>query len=103
MSPAELRRLLELAAKAAGMPEKWTGDGIYVREQFCEVPWNPVENDGDALRLEVDMKFTAAWEPMRGGWSIGAIVNGEFKWLVFHEDRKQASVRAAAAIGEAMT
>lgn len=100
MSAAELRRLLELAAKAAGLSMNWNMGAPMVDESGRY--WNPITDDGDALRLEVTLKATAAWEPMRGGWSIGAIVNGEFKWLTFHEDRKLATTMAAAAIGEEM-
>jgi hypothetical protein len=46
------RELLELAAKAAGI-EVFTGehdDGLHDVDGFA---WNPLTNDGDALRLAV--------------------------------------------------
>ncbi|MCA3177604.1 MAG: hypothetical protein O9345_16250 [Burkholderiaceae bacterium] len=38
------RQLLEAAAKAAGIDPKW--DGLYWQ-------WNPLTDDGDALRREI--------------------------------------------------
>ena len=54
------RELLELAAKAAGVdfytPEggdtPWCGRGFYLRGGAV---WNPLEDDGDALRLAVQL------------------------------------------------
>lgn len=92
------RELLEAAARAAGNGAVWyagLGMGIDTGAAFPRL-WNPLADDGDTLRLEVALKFTAAWEPMRGGWSIGGIVGGEFRWLAFNEDRKRATVSAAA-------
>lgn len=104
------RELLELAAKAAGLePDKaeWTQRAGLVWIQHVdgirkEFRWNPLTDDGDALRLEVVLKATVAWDPMRGSWSVGAIVNGEFKWLAFHTDRNRATTMAAAEIGRKM-
>ncbi len=54
------RELLELAAKAAGLPmcEEWDcaadGDGILIGAGNGDLkPWNPLTDDGDALRLAV--------------------------------------------------
>lgn len=63
------RELLELAAKANGLPWKWVKcpayktevPGILRRDEVHEVDyypgWNPLENDGDALRLAVKLEF----------------------------------------------
>lgn len=102
--------LLELAAKAAGIELiSWTNmydacdeiGGRFITRPRGE-PWNPLEDDGDALRLAVklslhiqpcgadcwvtDLKITAI-EPM-GSDPYAAT--------------RRAIVRAAAAIGEAM-
>lgn len=100
--------LVERAAKAAGIEVR----GIYSESdsdffyadigEVDVVEWNSLTNFDDTLNLEISLKFTAAWEPMRGGWSIGAIVNGEFKWLSFHEDRQRATTMAAAAIEQGL-
>lgn len=98
-APHDTRKLLELAAKAAGV----ASDGLgRCHDYDRDAPWMPHTDDGDALRLEIALKFTAAWEPMRSEWNIGGIVAGEFKWLASHEDRKLATTMAAATIGEAM-
>ena len=49
------RELLELAAKAAGL--KWHNGHIRVDADADYVPWNPLENDGDAFRLAVKLRM----------------------------------------------
>lgn len=58
------RELLELAAKAEGIEgayESWTGQGFKdgIRQILngakCQRPWNPLTDDGDALRLAVKL------------------------------------------------
>lgn len=55
------RALLELAAKAAGMiPKEFAGsdafmDGVLER-------WNPLQDDGDALRLAVKLRISLIHE-----------------------------------------
>ncbi len=65
--------------------------------------WNSLKHGEDTLRLEIDLRMTSAWEPMRSTWRIGAIVNGEFRWLAEHEDRLRATTLAAASIGGALS
>lgn len=59
------RELLELAAKAAGIDVRW-GDGWQSGTMFRSLPrpnsplvtnvaWNPLTDDGDALRLAVKL------------------------------------------------
>ena len=58
------RELLELAAKAAGM-EVWTDiDGnLYTSMQdLIEKSWNPLTDDGDALRLAVKIGMGVLYE-----------------------------------------
>lgn len=66
------------------------------------VNWCPPDNDGDALRLARRLRMTIADEPSRGGWSVGAVVNGAFAWLAHDDDQRAAIFRAAIAIGKAM-
>jgi hypothetical protein len=48
------RELLELAARAAGVELKWTESG----KHYSGVePFNPLTNDGDALRLAVKLNL----------------------------------------------
>ena len=46
------REMLEFAAKAY-VGESWYGDGAYM-DSFLSV-WNPLANDGEALRLAVSL------------------------------------------------
>ena len=53
------RESLELAAKAAGYDVRSDGEGgltITVKRGLCR-GWNPLTNDGDALRLAVKLKM----------------------------------------------
>ena len=78
------KELIELAAKAAGYPPD---DSAWDDEI-----WNPFEDDGDALRLAVKIK----WVPSRV----------EVVGLSMNEDpyaaARRAIVRAAAEIGKEM-
>ena len=119
------RELLELAAKAAGI-EAWPGVGFQSHMLFTRsaksgydgrvtgVEWNPLTDDGDALRLAVacgiSFGISADTGRMRVAWFIG----GELHTLDMPENHpmelpasaiewlRRAIVRAAAAIGEAM-
>jgi hypothetical protein len=48
-------KLLELAAKAAGLSHP---DGVYWIRNEAGDGWNPITDDGDALRLAVKLRFT---------------------------------------------
>ena len=98
------RELLELAAKAAGIDVHidatqwgrfWVNDGGF---------WNPLTDDGDALRLAV--KLEIAVNPYAGKT---VVANDDIKWFG-HEKwdchdgdplaaTRRAIVRAAAEIG----
>jgi hypothetical protein len=60
----EDRELLELAAKAAGYARMtWLDDVPYVSrdmngDHYSFDAWNPLQNDGDALRLAVKLRIT---------------------------------------------
>lgn len=98
------RELLEMAAKAAGMiPQEFAGndafmDGVLER-------WNPLQDDGDALRLAVSLNIhiSPKSEYVEARYFDGAA------WNCFREDREAsdaatrlAITRAAAQIGKAM-
>ena len=54
------KTLLEMAAKAAGFPAGWVLQG-----------WNPLTDDGDALRLAVNLNIDIhqnSLERPGGGW-----------------------------------
>lgn len=118
------RELLELAAKAAGLQlcgYSWIGeneddeeceilDAAFVKnspEQDVATMWNPLTDDGDALRLAVKLSIHirlwiyACEAEDNDGRSTGMIHASDCGGDVGAATRR-AIVRAAAAIGEAM-
>ena len=101
------RELLELAAKAAGIEgeiKKTFGGWPCVMRKNGHA-WQPLHDDGDALRLAVDLDFDieltedAAW--------AGGINSQNHQLYEWHRNCKYAAtrraiVRAAASIGKAM-
>ena len=130
------RELLELAARAVGgdfisqteYDEETSGykTRTWIREQGRLIEWNPLTDDGDALRLAVKLKFNFAYKPqdtdnhhpipsgvtvwLRHPASYGLSHTTKLPAFVFeqHHDEdhcaatRRAIVRAAAAIGEQM-
>lgn len=110
------RELLELAAKAAGLPElRGAGSQHHCYYVLDEQPtkWNPLTDDGDALRLVVSLSLELQWR--FDGRLVAFNLVGPFnldKKRFFaiessREDRqantRRAIVRAAAEIGKGMT
>lgn len=100
------REDFEHAARAAGLRVRtWdghTGTLCAIDDGHHGCMWMPNRDDGDALRLARHLRMTIADEPSRGGWSVGAVVNGAFAWLAHDEDQRAAIFRTAIAIGKAM-
>lgn len=107
MNAQETRRLLELAAKAAGVEiGTWSNcqPGGFVKGG-SGVFWNPLTSDGDALRLEVALRLSVV-RSLRGD---AMAMNHDFSVSVTEpagEDpcatTRLVIVRAAAAVGEQM-
>jgi hypothetical protein len=58
------RKLLELAAKAAGIEVHWDAtDTAWLK--WPSFSWNPLTDDGDALRLATKLNL---WEAVRDGF-----------------------------------
>jgi len=56
------KELLELAAKAAGIYIEFDSDGkSYIGNDYVK-EWNPLTDDGDALRLAVKLRLTISWD-----------------------------------------
>ncbi|MFM9932089.1 hypothetical protein ACOTF2_06975 [Achromobacter xylosoxidans] len=102
------RQLLELAAKAGGI-EVWPGIGFQAHMLFTRpakadpdgkvtgVEWNPLDDDGAALRLAADLDLFG--DPSYWHWlAIARLSNSTDK----HANVRRAIVRAAAAIGKEM-
>lgn len=117
------RELLELAAKAAGYDdaEYQEGEWMEIRYGFAAAMWsdklhdetgqghwNPLADDGDALRLAAKLKIDLEWQATSGfpEPAVEAYRREEAE-AVFcaseHEDDyRRAIVRAAAEIGKNM-
>jgi hypothetical protein len=89
--------LLELAAKAAGMAR-------------LSVHWNPLTDDGDALRLAVKLRMridVLPWATDANPWNAYDTNNSDaIRHNEYPDDScaatRRAIVRAAAEIGKAM-
>ena len=63
------RELLEFAAKAAGVELEWQAAGwAHCLDTGCE--WNPLTDDGDALRLTVKLGLAVSVEYQVGSTSV---------------------------------
>ncbi len=100
------RELLEAAARAAGMNTRDLGDdrGLYV-VGGSGLPWNPLHDDGDALRLAVKLRldiWNQGFEVRILGEKLNARIN-EASTMGYDLETatRRAIVRAAASIGSA--
>jgi hypothetical protein len=103
------RELLEAAAKAAGMSEMlaWTpGATPWLRvNPDLSRPWNPLTDDGDALRLAHALRLNIEPQTTMGGkpvgfnvWPVGRGDCGVTEDGDSAADLRRAIVRAAAAL-----
>ena len=101
------RELLELAAKAAEMGGVPGSTGIH----HDNGTWNPLTDDGDALRLAVKLKLeisigARSRDPETKELFEITIVTGDDGWATEHHSidpyaaTRRAIVRAAAEIGK---
>ncbi|AIJ45535.1 hypothetical protein O987_06960 [Comamonas testosteroni TK102] len=92
------RELLELAAKAAGIEVWWTENygGVFLRDRNSPVIWNPLNDDGDALRLAVATKVLFDMQD-----HLGSLLFEEGAQPSHEHAVRRAIVRAAAAIAAA--
>lgn len=114
------RELLQLAAKAAGVVgeyECWAGQGFIegIRQILngskCYRLWNPLTDDGDALRLAVALNLTVVFHPALNQvlcrpYHTRDMGSESREDAEKHADpyaaTRRAIVRAAAAIGAAI-
>ena len=105
------RELLELAAKAAGIKALRSPDGVLrdctggnpAMNIFAAKPWNPLTDDGDALRLAVKLQLfiqinsgsATAWKWRGENWYEQASDYADDMGAT----TRRAIVRAAAEIG----
>jgi hypothetical protein len=106
MTMSDDKTLLELAAKAAGidhrrLPDAWPN-------RFDDDQWNPLIDDGDALRLAVKLNLSLSTGPCIvkcnsiSGALRGNFINEDSIYQDRYAANRRAIVRAAAAIGESM-
>ena len=104
------REMLELAARAAGLKEFTEINGRFaVRTRFTGMqdwsPWNPLTDDGDALRLAVYLEFeidiTSTGVAVRTRCGLKVLVNKTEEPDLCAAARL-AITRAAAEIGRQM-
>lgn len=106
------RELLELAAKAVGFSSwDWLGgDGLMnvYDAEGRQSAWNPLTNDGDALRLAVklNIQITPGTYNKDEFTAFKAAGGEAHEFRHFQQDEyaatRRAIVRAAAEIGKAM-
>ena len=104
------RELLELAAKAAGYKHTQWAPLLHPKVDWgvCTVDgiWNPLESDGDALRLAVKLNLAIQTLPGRNKPSSEAWHNDKYARELWDGDpyaaTRRAIVRAAAEIGRTM-
>ena len=111
------KEMLELAAKAAGVDARWSPDGLLrdctdghpAMNIYAAPTWNPLTDDGDALRLAVKLKLDVFFHTSR----VEAHIAGGRIPPIHHIAReiydtnpyvatRRAIVRAAAEIGKEM-
>ena len=102
------RELLELAAKAAGLDAWWAEPfGFMLLRSDGNRAWEPLRNDGDALRLLVAIRGTlSVWGGSSNNGPCTTLEHDEFEMVERHCDdaaaaTRRAIVRAAAAIAAA--
>lgn len=106
------RELLELAAKASGVHLVWYENGglwpVYgtADGKPTSYGWNPLTDDGDALRLAVKLGMVVDFR--QEGYELADQIPGAYLHVVIHDKKdpyaatRRAIVRAAAEIGSGM-
>jgi hypothetical protein len=101
------KELLELAAKAAGVDVTFDIEGV-AWKKWPSFKWNPLTDDGDALRLSVKlgMYLNIYTHPKMQQTNVGAA--SHYLVTEAHERNpyaatRRAIVRAAAEIGKSIT
>ena len=118
MTTDDDRTLLELAAKAAGIeivglvdimivqPDHRTGGFIIRNDRGGDSCWNPLTDDGDALRLAVTLRMVV--DCVLGAEYVEYFLNGHIQYINIditddpHAATRRAIVRAAAEIGKTL-
>jgi hypothetical protein len=107
------RELLELAAKAIGLPEcGWMGPAFMYVKNNTFTDWDPLTNDGDAFLLAVKLRLDIGFEKLH---TVSVWVDPLDEWITEQCDigngmgkgieglTRRAITRAAAEIGRTTT
>lgn len=118
------KELLLLAAKAAGIEIKWRSPYVAIGD-FVQFPhnaatddlWNPLTDDGDALRLAVKLNLQVTFDYLEEGAVVKVSIpydqhdqpefNSDYYWIELLSDSPYAATRlaivlASASIGQDM-
>lgn len=97
--------LIKAAAKAAGYPPAWRGPVMVWTEGGVWRLWNPLTDDGDALRLAVTLGIQSGYSEFSGSgfasWDRGSRSVSEYGPDDPCAATRRAITRAAAEIGKA--
>ena len=101
----EDKELIELAAKAAGITGTWHRAGFVAYSGWDGGFFNPLTDDGDALRLAVKMGI---YVHCRAGSMVTSAIGDGDEWVIENWSNdptsatRRAITRAAAQIGKEM-
>ncbi len=94
------RELLELAAKAVGLKLRYN----YLGGRDANQPWNPLEDDGDALRLAIELNLVIDVPSLHVYYHSNSLeIETHCKESGVHDKYaaiRRTIVRAAAVIGK---
>lgn len=109
MKQEDMHELLELAALASGVDyrgyENWCEDfSAYDPETDCNYRWNPLDDDGDALRLAVNLELSIDFAKWCNTvyYGVDKFVQEDWHNKDPHAATRLAIVKAAAEIGKSM-
>ena len=94
------QELLDLSAKAAGY--KCAKNGGYIVVDGIPGNWNPLSDDGDALRLAIDLELDVSLGKNGAVVEFGRLQIEELDASDPYAAVRRAIVRAAAEIGRNM-
>lgn len=104
------RELIELAAKAEGREPPYDNNGVFsawIGDMENGHWWDPLNDDGDALRLSVRLNFEIERSKLADRAYVGQV--GEAPWVEYVNDdqdlyqaTRRAIVQSAAEIGRKM-
>ena len=100
------REMLEYAAKAAGYEVEVDHKGVFhIHEGTGSQswsPWNPLDDDGDNRRLQVDLKIELMITDQSATACFGMVFYSEPLGKDARKAARRAIVRAAADIGRGL-